>query len=42
MSRRPIVKVSEWCLDFLELVVGSHHGCLNRMVTMMGYFDLES
>ena len=36
------VKVSEWRLDFTELVMGSHCGCLNRTVVMMGCFDLES
>ena len=35
------VKVSEWRLDFTELVMGSHCGCLNRTVVMMGCFDLS-
>ena len=34
-------KVSEWCLDFIELAMGSHHGCLSGTVIIMGYFDLK-
>lgn len=37
-----IVKVSEWCSDSTELVVGSHYRFLSRRVTMMENFDLES
>lgn len=42
VSRNPIMKVFECCLDFLSLDMDGHYRLLIRRVMMMGYFDLES
>lgn len=41
MGKSSIVKVSEWCLDFIELVMGSLHTFLSKRVMVTGYFELK-